>query len=320
MTELSFYPEMPEHSLVVLIGPSGAGKTTIASTWPASQVLSLDALREVVSDDAGDQDATGDAVDALHLLLEARMRRRLFTVIDATNVTSASREPLIAAAQRHHMLPIAVMIATPGSVCIERQGPRPANRTVPQDVVVKQRQDMVDSHRTLKAEGFPEIVFSDSLCRLLPFLERLSETRQAELGLDGSDGLGELNLVRRTFGEEILPLWRWKDGSNVAGGDRVAEIRLGQMYLTLALRTDVDGEGDVGFDVMVPCPHDDECTGYAWVPAYSVTCLFRALNGDLDDDEGIVCTVHGPNNGDDQDDDPDGRADLEAQAMEAISG
>jgi hypothetical protein len=65
----------------------------------------------------------------------------------------------------------------------------------------------------------------------------------------------------------------------------------------------VDGEGDLGFDVMLPCSHDDECTGYAWAPAYSVTCLFRALNGDLDGDEDIVCTVHGPNTDDDQDDD-----------------
>ncbi|MEW2497561.1 ATP-binding protein [Streptomyces nodosus] len=292
MTEL-IYPEMPEHSVVVLIGPSGAGKSTIARTWPASQVLSLDALRETVSDDAGDQDATGDAVAALHLLLEARMRRRRFTVVDATNVTEAARRPLVAAAQRHNMLPIAVMVATPGSVCIERQGPRPANRTVPDATVIKQRKDMVDSHRTLKTEGFAEIVFTDSLYRLLPFLERLSGARQADLGLDGGDGLGDLNLVARMFGEAILPLWQWKPGSNVAGGDRVAEIRLGQQYLTLALRTDVDGEGDVGFDVMVPCPHDDECDGYAWVPAYSVTCLFRALNGDLDDDEDIVCTVHG---------------------------
>ncbi len=95
------------------------------------------------------------------------------------------------------------------------------------------------------------------------------------------------------FGEEILPLWRWQPGSNVAGGDRVAEIRLGQQYLTLALRTNVDGEGDYGFEVMLPCPHDDECTGYAWAPADSVTCLARALNGDLDDSEDIVCTVHG---------------------------
>ncbi|MFJ2271842.1 AAA family ATPase [Streptomyces sp. NPDC087849] len=318
MTELICYPPMPEHSLVVLIGPSGAGKSTIACTWPASQVLSLDALREVVSDDAGDQDATGDAVAALHLLLEARMRRRLFTVVDATNVTEAARKPLVAAAKRHDMLPIAVMLTTPGSVCLERQGPRTANRTVPEEVVAQQHQDMFAARRTLKSEGFPEIVYSDSLYRLLPYLERLSETRQADLGLDGGAGLGDLNLVRRVFGEEILPLWRWKPGSNVAGGDRVAEIRLGQQYLTLALRTDVDGEGDIGFDVMVPCPHDDECTGYAWVPAYSVTCLFRALNGDLDDDEDIVCTVHGPNTDEDQEDDPEGRADLEAQYADAV--
>ncbi|MFF8963176.1 hypothetical protein ACF1BK_10555 [Streptomyces globisporus] len=51
----------------------------------------------------------------------------------------------------------------------------------------------------------------------------------------------------------------------------------------------------------MPCPHDDECTGRAWAPAYSITCLFRAVNGDLDD-EGIVCTVHGPNGDDGQDD------------------
>jgi AAA domain-containing protein len=248
------------------------------------------------------------------------MRRRLFTVLDATNVTRSAREPLVAAAKRHNMLVIAVMVSTPASVCIERQGPRAANRTVPEDTVLKQRKAMVDSHRHLKSEGFEEIVFADSLYRLLPLLERLSEARTADLGLDGGDGLGDLLLVRRTFGPEILPLWRWKPGSNVAGGDRVAEILLGQMYLTLALRQNVDGEGDIGFDVMLPCPHDDECTGYAWAPAYSITCLFRALNGDLDQDEDIVCTVHGPNTDDDQDDDLEGRADLEAQALEAIHG
>ncbi|MGA4844757.1 AAA family ATPase [Streptomyces sp. G5(2025)] len=317
MTE-PVYPQMPEHSLVVLIGPSGAGKSTIARTWPNSRVLSLDALREVVSDDAGDQDATGDAVAALHLLLEARMRRRLFTVVDATNVTAAAREPLIAAAKRYNMLPIAVMVATPGSVCIERQGPRSANRTVPEDVVVKQCQDMVNSHRTLKAEGFPEVVFADSLCRLLPFLERLSEARTTNLERDGGEELGDLALVRRTFGAEILPLWQWMPGLNVAGGDRVAEIRLGQQSLTLAFRPDADNDVYYGFDALVPCPHDDECTGPAWVPVYSVTCLFRALNGDLDDDEDIVCTVHGPNNDDDQEDDPEGRADLEAQYADAV--
>lgn len=295
MTEL-LYPQMHEHALVVLLGPAGSGKSTLARTWPASQVLSLDTLRETISDDAGDQDATGDAVAALHLLLEARMRRRLCTVIDATNVTRAAREPLVAAAKRHNMTPIAVLVTTPGTVCVERQGLRPANRAVPEDTVLKQRKEMVDSHRHLKSEGFKEVVFSDNLYQLLPYLQRLSDARQADLGLDDGDGLGDLLLVSRVFGAEILPLWQWKPGSDIAGGDRVAQIRLGQMYLTLALRHDVDGEGDYGFDIAVPCPHDDECTGRAWAPAYSITCLFRALNGDLDDDEDIVCTTHGSNN------------------------
>ncbi|WP_328786075.1 ATP-binding protein (plasmid) [Streptomyces canus] len=292
MTSLT-YPALPESCLVVLIGASGAGKSTLAGTWPASQVLSLDAMREAVSDDAGDQEATADAVDALHLLLERRMARRKFTVVDATNVTRSAREPLVAAAKRHTVPVIAVMVSTPASACVERQAPRPANRTVPDDTVRTQHKQMVHAHPQLLAEGFNEVVFADSLYRLLPYLKRLSEARTADLGLDDADGLGDLLLVRRVFGPEIVPLWRWKPGSNVADGDRVGEIRLGQMHLTLALRQNVDGEGDIGFDVMLPCPYDDECTGSAWAPAYSITSLFQALNGDLDGHEDIVCTVHG---------------------------
>ncbi|CAL9676022.1 AAA family ATPase [Streptomyces sp. enrichment culture] len=332
MTKL-IHPSIPEHSLVVLIGPSGAGKSTLAATWPASQVLSLDALRETVSDDAGDQAATADAVAALHLLLEARMRRRRFTVVDATNVSRSAREPLVAAALRHGMLPIAVLVATPDTVCVKRQGSRPANRTVPESVVRQQHQDMVDSQRTLKSEGFREVIFADDLSRLLPLLERLSAARQADLGLDGGDGLRGLLLVRRVFGPEILPLWQWKPDSTLADGDRVAEIRLGRQHLTLALRTDIDGEGDYEFDVLVPCPYDDTCTAPAWAPVYNITWLYRALNGDLDPDEDITCTVHGGFDGfdgfdsidqeasdHDLDDDPAGRADLEAQYTEAVRG
>ncbi|MGV9342879.1 AAA family ATPase [Streptomyces sp. NPDC003688] len=309
MTSL-VYPEL--NGLVVLIGPAGSGKTTLACTWPASRVLSLDALREAVSDDAGDQEATADAVDALHLLLERRMARKLNTVIDATNVTRSAREPLIAAAKRHGMPAIAVMVSTPASLCVERQRPRPVNRSVPEDTVRAQHKAMVRSHPGLAAEGFNEVVFADSLNRLLPYLKRLGATRNADLGLDGGNGLGDLLLVRRVFGAEILPLWQWKPDSTIADGDRVAEIRLGQQYLTLALRTDVDGEGDYGFDVLMPCPHDDDCTGYAWIPAYNVACLAKALNGDLDYSEDIVCTVHGHF----------GDADQEADdhALEAVHG
>ncbi len=184
---------------------------------------------------------------------------------------------------------------------------------------------MVHSHPSLATEGFNEVVFADSLYRLKPYLERLSRARTADFGLDGGQGLGDLFLVRRFCGPEIMPLWQWKPGSGIAGGDHVTEIRLGQQYLTLALRTDVDGEGDFGFDVMVPCPHDDEYSGCAWAPAYSITCLHRVLTGQLDRSEDIVCTVHGGFDDVDQEaDDRDlnvdfeGLVDLSAQAREAI--
>jgi predicted kinase len=313
MTPLT-YPALPETCLLVLIGASGAGKSTLAATWTASQVLNLDAMREAVSDDAGDQDATGDAVAALHLILEARMARRRFTVVDATNVTASARLPLIAAAKRHNMPVIAVIVDAPASLCISRQARRPANRAVPEPVVIAQYKEMLRSYPHLAAEGFNQVVHADGLYRLLPYVERLGQARTADLGLDGGPGLGDLVLVRRTFGPEILPLWQWKDGSDIAGGDRVAQIRLGQQYLTVALRTNVDGEGDVGFDVAVPCPFDVECAAHAWVPAYSVTCLFRALNGDLDTSEDIVCTVHGGFDDVDQEADDHAAAALEATA------
>ncbi|WP_369180993.1 AAA family ATPase [Streptomyces mutabilis] len=319
------YPDLPENGLIVLIGASGSGKSTLARTWPVSQVLSLDDLRGTVSDDPGRQDATGDAADVLKLILERRMARKLNTVIDATNVEQSVRVELVMAAKRHGMPTVAVIVATPLPVCLERQGPRPANRRVPEDVVRAQHQAMVASHQRLAAEGFNTVVFADALYRLEPFLERLSQAREADLGRDGSEGLGDLWLARRFFGPEILPLWRWRPGSDlVTGRDRVAEIRLGQQYLTLALREDVDGEGDFGFDILLPCPFDPECDGQAWAPAYSVSCLFRALTGAMDNDPDLVCTVHGDgvdqeaDDHDLQDDDPEGRADLEAQYADAV--
>lgn len=288
------YPDLPENALIVLIGASGAGKSTLASTWPASQILSLDTLRGTVSDDPGRQDATADAADVLKLILERRMARKLNTVIDATNVEQPVREELVAAAKRHGMPTVAVVVATPLPVCLERQDTRPANRRVPEDVVRAQHQARIHSHQRLAAEGFNTIMFADNLYRLEPLLQRLSQAWEADLGHDGSEGLGDLLLVRRFFGPEILPLWRWRPGSNlVTGQDRAAEIRLGQQYLTLAFRADVDGEGDFGFDVLLPCPADPECAGQAWAPVGSVTDLHNALTGAMDDSPDIVCTVHG---------------------------
>ncbi|MFD3547075.1 AAA family ATPase [Streptomyces sp. NPDC058655] len=311
---------IPEPSLVCLIGASGSGKSTWASAWPATQVLELDRFRALVSDDAGCQESTGDAVFALQAVLEARLARRKMTVVDATNCEPAVRADLIATARRHGVPTVALVVPTPLSVCVERQEGRPANRRVPEQVVRAQHAAMVDAFPGLPAEGFDHVVVAENVSRLQALLQPLSDARRADLGWDNSEGLGDLLLVRRIFGPEILPMWRWRDNSPLAGGDRVAEIRLGADRIVLAQRNDVDGEGDVGFEVLVGCPADDECEGQAWAPAYNVTDLLRALTGELMTDPDVRCTIHGHHGDEDQDDDPEGRADLEAQALEAISG
>jgi hypothetical protein len=82
-----------------------------------------------------------------------------------------------------------------------------------------------------------------------------------------------------------------------------------------ALRTNIDDEGDVGFDLLVGCPHDGDCDAPTWLPVYSVTDLLTAHTSSSGQHPDTVCAVHGgPDDIDqeaadhDQDDDPDGRA------------
>ncbi|MCA1219280.1 ATP-binding protein [Streptomyces sp. 8L] len=311
---LPFDTTIPTPSLVCLIGAAGSGKSTWASTWPDTHVLELDSFRALVSDDAGCQEATEDAAFALQAVLEARLARRKMTVLDATNCDKSVRVDLIATARRHGMPTVALVVPTPVSVCIARQADRPANRRVPESVVRAQHAAMVDAWPGLPAEGFDHIVVAENLYRLEALLQRVSDERRADLGWDGGDGLGDLLLVRRHFGPEILPMWHWRDGSQPAGGDRVAEIRLGADRIILAQRQDTDGAGDICFEALVDCPVDDECPGEAWVPVYNITDLLNALTGELMHEPDVYCTVHGPR----EDDGPEGLSGPEEQDAEVI--
>src|SRR5262245_65679129 len=99
---------IPELALVVLIGPSGAGKSTFARThFKPTEILSSDYCRGLVADDENDQSATGDAFDVLHFIARKRLAAGRLTVIDATNVQTEARKPLLALARAHHVLPVA---------------------------------------------------------------------------------------------------------------------------------------------------------------------------------------------------------------------
>ena len=84
--------ELPDPSLVVLIGAAGAGKSTFAARhFAADEVLSSDRYRALVSGDEANQAATRAAFLRLHRDLEARLADGLLTVVDATSVQAHAR-------------------------------------------------------------------------------------------------------------------------------------------------------------------------------------------------------------------------------------
>ena len=116
----------PEQCLVLLVGASGSGKSTFAARhFLATEVVSSDVCRGLVSDDPLDQAVSTDAFELLHKMLELRLRRGRFTVVDATNLRREDRDQLRRIAKDHDTLAAAVLFDTPERLCHERNQARP---------------------------------------------------------------------------------------------------------------------------------------------------------------------------------------------------
>jgi protein phosphatase len=148
---------LPELSLVVLIGPSGSGKSSFARKhFRPTEVLSSDHCRGLVSDNENDQASTKDAFEILHFIGSKRLAAAKLTVVDATNVQEEARKPLVALARQYHCLPVAIVFDLPENLCHDRNRDRP-DRSFGPHVIRQQAQQMRRSLRRLKREGFRHV-------------------------------------------------------------------------------------------------------------------------------------------------------------------
>ena len=153
---------IPELSLVVLIGPPAAGKSTFARRhFKPTEVLSSDYCRGLVSDDENDQAATDDAFEVLHFIAAQAAAAGRLTVIDATNVQPEARKPLVELAREYHCLPVAIVFDMPERICRERNQRGPT-ATSARHVIRQQIQQLRRSLRGLEREGFRHVHVLDS--------------------------------------------------------------------------------------------------------------------------------------------------------------
>jgi len=182
--------ELPELCLVVLVGVSGSGKSTFARKhFLATEVVSSDTCRGIVSDDENDQSATSDAFALLHTIVSTRLTRGRLTVVDATNVQPESRKSLLRLAREHDCLAVAVVLDVPPRLAVERNATRP-DRTFGARVVKQQHSQLRRGLRGLKREGFARTFVLDSV----EAIEHASFTRQ-KLWNDKRDQSGPFDII-----------------------------------------------------------------------------------------------------------------------------
>ena len=144
---------IPVPALVLLVGPSGAGKSTFAAAYfRSSEIVSSDSLREMLTDDADDQGSSAEAFHILSLIVNGRLKRRLTTVVDATNLRAANRKSYARTAARYGVPAVAVAFDLGIAEYRARNAARP-DRLVGDLVVEDQAARMTDVLADLREEG-----------------------------------------------------------------------------------------------------------------------------------------------------------------------
>jgi len=141
-----------DDALVVLAGPSGSGKSTWAARWfRSSQILSADELRGVVGHHEHDLRASTDAFAVLDLVVERRLARGLFTVVDTLGMDVDRQLAWLAVAAKNGRPTHLILFDVDDKTCRKNNRSRPS--PVPSKVLTAQLEKWAGVKDTLGA-GF----------------------------------------------------------------------------------------------------------------------------------------------------------------------
>ncbi|RWE07944.1 MAG: polynucleotide kinase-phosphatase [Mesorhizobium sp.] len=149
--------DIPDFSLVVLIGSTGSGKSTFAAKhFLPTEIVSSDRCRALVSDDETNQDVSADAFELMREIVGKRLKHRKLAVVDATHVRAADRKAWVELARKWHALPIAVVLDPGVDVCVARNAGRP-DRPFGAGVAQRMTSEIRKGLSGLQREGFRQV-------------------------------------------------------------------------------------------------------------------------------------------------------------------
>src|SRR4051794_37224357 len=255
--------EVPELSLVILVGASGSGKSTFARKhFLPTEIVSSDFCRGLLADDENDQAVTKDAFELLHFIAGKRMASGRLTVVDATSVKREDRAKLVGLARQHHFLPVAIVFDLPEGLCQERNRDRP-DRDFGPHVIRNQTRDLRRGLRGMRKEGFrqvhvlesPEAIEAATIERTRLWNNKKDEHGPFDIVGDIHGCAGELELLLAELGyAEVGGAYAHPDGRKaVFVGDLVD--RGPRIVDSLRL---VKAMVDAGAAICVPGNHDQK--------------------------------------------------------------
>jgi alkanesulfonate monooxygenase SsuD/methylene tetrahydromethanopterin reductase-like flavin-dependent oxidoreductase (luciferase family)/predicted kinase len=151
---------VPDPALIVLIGPSGSGKSSwAAARYLPREIVSSDQLRGVVGSSEHDLDASADAFSLLDQIVAARAGRRLAVVVDTVGLDQDRRLGYLDLARRVGLPAVAVVFSTSAAVCRDRN--RGRDLPVPAAALAGQLRRMPAVLAQLTAEGWDVVLQAD---------------------------------------------------------------------------------------------------------------------------------------------------------------
>lgn len=149
--------EIPDPSLVLFVGSSGAGKSTFAAQqFAPTEVVSSDRCRAMICDDENDQSINAQTFALLHHIVRLRLAQQRLTVIDATNLHFRARRPLLRMARRFRLPTVAIVFDIPLATCLIHNQSRPERKVSPEALQLHAIQ-LAATRARLDREGYERI-------------------------------------------------------------------------------------------------------------------------------------------------------------------